>query len=372
LQGNLPTAWVRDLLIHGDDLVAATQGRAIWSLGDLALLRQTEPGARLTAPRLFAPAVAVVVRPNNTHDTPLPAEEPAGENPPSGVVIDYALAAPAKGPVTLDIVDPSGARVARLTSQATPPPDAERYFNAAWVRPAAPLATAAGAHRAVWNLRWSRPKSLAFDFSIAAAAGTDTPISPQGALALPGDYQVVLNVDGASARAPLKLIADPRSAASPSDLAAILALSRTIADDLARARRAYGEIDATHDAMAAVAAKLKTAQSAGPLVNRVDVFVAATAPAVWPAAFLKDSKILAALETDLEGADLAPTQPQLDTRREVAARLDERSSAWTALRDGELAALNAELAHAGLGPVTPPRDDQLSITVPDDGGGDLP
>ena len=38
---------VRDLLVHGNDLVAATQGRAIWVLDDVSPLRQLD-GKALT------------------------------------------------------------------------------------------------------------------------------------------------------------------------------------------------------------------------------------------------------------------------------------------------------------------------------------
>ena len=40
LQLNLPRASVRDLHIHGSDLIAATHGRAMWSLDDISSLRQ--------------------------------------------------------------------------------------------------------------------------------------------------------------------------------------------------------------------------------------------------------------------------------------------------------------------------------------------
>ena len=73
LQRNLPTAWARDLLVHGDDLIAATQGRAIWVLDDLALLRQLQPASASEPFHLFAPAPAVRVRVDNNHDTPLAA-----------------------------------------------------------------------------------------------------------------------------------------------------------------------------------------------------------------------------------------------------------------------------------------------------------
>ena len=93
----MPTAWVRDLLVHGDDLVAATQGRAIWVLGDLALLRQLAAGGAPPQAHLFTPASTYRVRINNNHDTPLAPETPVGENPPEGAVIDYWLAELAQG-----------------------------------------------------------------------------------------------------------------------------------------------------------------------------------------------------------------------------------------------------------------------------------
>ncbi len=42
LKLNLPTVPVHDVAIHGDDLVAATHGRAFWVLDDITPLRQIE------------------------------------------------------------------------------------------------------------------------------------------------------------------------------------------------------------------------------------------------------------------------------------------------------------------------------------------
>jgi photosystem II stability/assembly factor-like uncharacterized protein len=371
IQGNLPTAWVRDLLIHGDDLVAATQGRSIWSLGDLNLLRQTGPGVTLVGPRLFEPAEAIRVHADENRDTPLPAEEPAGRNPPSGAVIDYWLASPAKGPVTLDVLDASGALVQRLTSEVARPPPAEVYFAGAWIHPAAPLATSAGLHRTVWNLRWTRPAALTYDYSIAASAGGDAPLNPQGPLALPGDYRLVLTVDGVTSQVPLRILQDPRSPARPTDLAATLDLCKSIGADMALARRGYGEVDAAHDGMAAALKTLKANGADSGLRDRVAHFVKATEPPTTGPSFLDIAKTLTALESDLEGADLAPTEPQVALRSHVRSRLEQRWATWTALRDHDLPALNAELKHAGLSAVTIPPEDKLTITLPD-GGEDLP
>ena len=371
LQGNLPTAWVRDLLIHGDDLTVATQGRAIWTLGDLALLRQAPPGATWPGPHLFNPAPAVRVRANANRDTPVPVEEPAGRNPPPGAVIDYWLPKPANGPVVLEIRDRSGALVQRLSSEPSTPPKADVYFADDWLHPLAPLGAGAGLHRAVWNLRWARPASIAFDYAMATVANSNTPVSPQGPLALPGDYIVTLIVDGVASRAPLTLTQDPRSTVSLADLAASLSLSQTIGADLALARRGYGETAAGHDGMARALASLKAQNGDPVLVADAAAFTAATKRPKTGTGFLKASTILAALEDDLEGADLAPNAPQLATRARIGGDVSAQWAAWTALRDRDLPALNDRFSRIGFAPVTIPQEDKLTITLPDDGE-DLP
>lgn len=84
LQLDLPKAWVRDLLVHGDDLIAATQGRAIWIPDDVTPLRQLDAGLLAGRAHLFTPELAWRVHPDNNGDTPLPPETPVGRNPPAG------------------------------------------------------------------------------------------------------------------------------------------------------------------------------------------------------------------------------------------------------------------------------------------------
>jgi hypothetical protein len=50
---------VRDINIHGSDLIAATHGRAMWVLDDISPLRALTPEIRATATHLFAPDTAI-------------------------------------------------------------------------------------------------------------------------------------------------------------------------------------------------------------------------------------------------------------------------------------------------------------------------
>jgi len=82
LQLNLPVTSVRDLTIHGDDLLIATHGRSFWILDNITPLRQAleahgDGGARLY---LYRPATAIRVDSDSFTGTPLPPEEPTAEN----------------------------------------------------------------------------------------------------------------------------------------------------------------------------------------------------------------------------------------------------------------------------------------------------
>ena len=231
LQLNLPTVWVGDLLVHGNDLVAATQGRAIWILDDVSPLRELAAGRANDPVHLFHPAETDRVRRNVNHDTPLPPETPLGQNPPAGAIIDYELRSAAAGPVTLEILDPSGAVLRKFSSDDKPkPPSGEqRYFAAGWLKPEPELSAAAGHHRFVWDMELARPSAIASEYSIAAVWGDDTPLEPEGALVPPGRYTVRLTVGGRSFSEPLVIRMDPRVHATAEDLARQFEVARDAA-----------------------------------------------------------------------------------------------------------------------------------------------
>ena len=88
LRLNMPATSIRDLVIKDDDIVVGTHGRSFWILDDITPLRQIDAGDCLRRRRLFKPEPAYRVRWNKNTDTPLPPEEPAGQNPPDGCRAD--------------------------------------------------------------------------------------------------------------------------------------------------------------------------------------------------------------------------------------------------------------------------------------------
>ena len=372
LQANLPTAWVRDLQVHGDDLIAATQGRSIWILDDIAPLREVTPQIAAEPFHLFRPAAAVRVHPNNNKDTPLPKDTPLGKNPPPGAVIDYWLGKPARGPVEIDILDASGALVGHLTSVPAQQPPAEAYFAAEWTQPLQHLSTEAGAHRAVWSLHYPRPHAAGYGYDIAAILGDETPITPEGPWVTPGDYTVVLKVDGKAQRAPLHVTEDPRVPATADDLKAQLAFSLDLDRAMERAWKGAGEMQAAHEQLDAIAHSDRLKDAA--LKSRIDALLARTAASGGRRrggdSLVGLSGAFATLESQQESADAAPTQPARDGYAESLAKLDKAEHDWAATRK-DLDALAPDLKKAGFKPITYPPMDRMHVDAPE-GGEDMP
>jgi len=314
LNSGLPATSVRDITVHGDDLVIATHGRGFYVLDDVEPLRELAADPR-RGTRLFAPAVAIRARPSGFTGTPAPKDEPMAANPPDGAYIDYTLAADAGGPVTMTIEDATGAVARRWSSADTPPPLDLGKIGAApeWiVRPAPPPATA-GQHRFTWDLHYAAP--AVFEGEPRA----------QGVWAPPGRYTVILNAGGKSFRRPLEVFPDPRVRATPESYRREFDLARRVEADMVRARTAAGEIAKAREGLAkspaldARAATLIDPKAVGSLATL--------------------GERLAALETAIDGADGGPSPDAEAGYAAAAGALEATLAAWTALR--------AEIAAAG-------------------------
>jgi photosystem II stability/assembly factor-like uncharacterized protein len=241
LRLNLPPSSVRDLVIHEDDLVVGTHGRSIWILDNVGPLRELAQAAVARA-HLFTPPRATRVRWNMFSDTPLPPEEPAGQNPPDGAILDYHLGSAARE-VVLEILGPEGDVIRRFSSADAPETvDLSAVpYPAYWIRPPQRPGTGAGHHRFVWDLRYAPPPGARRELAIAAVRG-QTPTGPHGPFVHPGRYTVRLIVDGAVQERPLDVRLDPRVTISEDDLHRHTALSL-------RAYRAHERLQTLRDAL---------------------------------------------------------------------------------------------------------------------------
>jgi hypothetical protein len=248
----MPATSIRDLVVKDDDVVVGTHGRSFWILDDVTLLRQLGDSSARRELTLYRPQTATRWRWNVNTDTPLPADEPMGENPPDGAVIDYwigegmvergrAAVGDVRVPpiVTLEILDAGGRLVRRYASTDTAMPPADvGNVPAYWIRPTKVLSAEPGMHRFVWDLRWDPPVVQGGGYPIAAIPG-NTPREPRGPWVTPGTYTVRLTLgpQAGTPRAvtqPLTVRMDPRVKTPAAALARQLALSLQLREALGR------------------------------------------------------------------------------------------------------------------------------------------
>jgi hypothetical protein len=203
-------------VIKDDDIVVGTHGRSFWILDDITPLRQLNISAAKNSAILYQPQTAYRVRWNLNTDTPIPQEEPAGQNPPDGAIINYYLAENAKGEIVMEISDANGKIVRRYSSldkfYEVPPNNVPPY----WLRPQQFLSGKAGSHRFVWDLHYT-PLDIPPSYPIAAVYQNTIPY-PSSPWVLPGTYTVKLMVDGKSLTQKMTVKMDPNVKTSIQDL----------------------------------------------------------------------------------------------------------------------------------------------------------
>ncbi len=435
-QRNLPIVPITDLAVEQGDLIAATQGRGFWILDELALLHQLdaaqgaarERSKEAGAVHLFAPEPARRVQAFGRR-----APSNQGTNPPNGAVLHYWLGdlAP-ETKVKLEILGPAGSEpaVIRTFEGKVEPPKAAREKEARAAaaagaktaeeaaHPSAAMAgeekpaqapkeaaepaaedeeadrkdveaaakrierqrrreeeeklpAAPGMNRFVWDLRY--PPAEDFEGMVLWGGGTDGP------KVVPGTYRARLTVEGGkggAAEVPLEVQADPRSSATPQDLAAQHAFLRDVQSRLSAVHREIRQVRTVRTQLTALRDRLAeqeaAAGQAAPQAN-------AGAQAVRRAARELDRKMtaveealyqtknrsrqdplnypvrlndkLAAVGDSAATGDFAPTAQQLAVKEQLAAAIDAELAKLKAVWESDLPAFNRLAVEQGIAAV---------------------
>ncbi|HKR62650.1 MAG TPA: glycoside hydrolase [Thermoanaerobaculia bacterium] len=228
LRLNMPATSIRDLVLHEDDVVVGTHGRGFWILDDIEPLRQL---ANVSGDAfLFKPQRALRIRWNMNTDTPIPPDEPAGQNPPDGAILDYWLAS--ASPVTLEILGADNTVIRRYSSDDPVPPLGDQgNVPWYWIRPQRPLPSTPGMHRVTWDVRYPALPEEKLSYPIAATPA-DTMPDAAAPWAMPGTYTVRLTANGRTLTQPLVVQMDPRVKTPRADLAQQFALSMRLYEAL--------------------------------------------------------------------------------------------------------------------------------------------
>ena len=232
LRLNLPASSVRDVIVKDNDLAIATHGRGFWILDDITPLRQIDDKTLAGKAFLFEPELAYRVHWDMWTDTPLPPDEPAGQNPPDGAVLNYYLGAGASGDVKLEVFDSGGKLVrAYSSSDPVPAPDPELAIPTYWVRPPQHLSNQAGFHRFIWDLHYAPVPGIKPEYPISAIYKNTAPVATSP-WAMPGKYKVVLTADGKKYTQDLTIAMDPRVKTPGADLQQQFNLSQQVYENI--------------------------------------------------------------------------------------------------------------------------------------------
>ena len=216
LKLNMPATSIRDLVIKDDDIVVGTHGRSFWILDNITPLRQHVSKTKQVGNIFYKPQTAMRIRWNNYTDSPVPQEEPAGQNPPDGAMIDYYLSENAKEVVTLQIKDEKNNVIRTFRSDDKPYEIPAVNIPLYWIRPQQILSAKAGSHRFLWDLHYT-PMDTPPSYPIAAVYGNTAP-EATSPWVMPGNYTAVLTVNGKSYTQTIKVKMDPRVTTPIADL----------------------------------------------------------------------------------------------------------------------------------------------------------
>lgn len=266
LQRNLPLVPITDLQVHGNDLVAATHGRAFWILDDLSPLRQYAEQVATSGLHLYQPADAYRAAGFGGGFGAEPSR--AGRNPPAGAILYYALkTAPDSGhPAKLEMLDQSGAVIRTYTSGRSSGQGGQAGPGGAGPggQGSPPLAARAGLNRFAWDLRHERPTPVPGAYVFGALLGRRV---------VPGTYQARLTLGDQVEIRSFRVLGDPRVEATAADYQAQDDLLAAVSADLSDIQGGVNRVRAVREQVNQAVERSKDQSGAKAIADAGKVFV---------------------------------------------------------------------------------------------------
>jgi hypothetical protein len=352
LQLNLPRSSVRDLRIHGADLIAATHGRAFWAIDDISLLRQLSDSVTGRSAYLFQPAPAVRWVSGGGQSLT------AGQNPRGGVHIDYYLRSTPTSTVSLEFRDARGTVIRTYTSESPPSDTARTAADSIGQRaregmrdslvyePADSVVSArAGTNRFVWNLRYPGAKRIR---NTLIDEGTlDGPMAP------PGNYSVRLIVNRDTLVRQFAIASDPRVRTTVAELVRQFELASQVRDrinDLSDAVTRLEDIQSQLDQRVSQSKDQSFAKQVGDAAKALRAKLEAIRSELYEVGCHADQcsldqpvrlyNILLTTALQVQTGDYGPTKQHGDMFTDFSAKVGEQLRRLQTVEDSDLASMN--------------------------------
>ncbi len=253
-QLNLPVVPINDLGFRANDLIAATAGRAFWILDDLSSLQQLagqEKGFSLVSPRdtyLFSGGSVDKFEPG------------LGQNPKSGVLLDYYLAKDSdSAKIKLEILQ--GEKVLRTYSNQAP-----KDFKSWPGGPSKPevLPAKKGLNRFAWNFRRE---------ALPAVNGVFVYGDYSGSRVGPGTYTARLTLDSLEVSREFRVLARPGLQATPAQFAEQQQALAQIEGAIRDMHEAVNQMRSVRDQLKGYKGLLAEQEKAKPLLEKGDALL---------------------------------------------------------------------------------------------------
>jgi photosystem II stability/assembly factor-like uncharacterized protein len=352
LQLNLPRASVRDLRVHGNDLIAATHGRAFWVIDDISILRQLSDSVTAKGMHLFQPAQAVRWVSGGG------ASLTAGQNPKGGATIDYYFRAAPAGTVTLEFRDGAGKLIRAYTSDSVAkdsiktPVDSiarqarESMRDSVVYEPAdSVVAARPGTNRFVWNLRYPGAKQL--KNTLLDEGTLDGPVAP------PGNYTVRLIAGKDTLARQFVLVADPRVKTPTAELARQFALAGNVRDRITdvvdgatRIEDLQSQLDQRVSQSKGQAYASRVADAVKPLRAKLEAIraelyeVSCHVDQCSLDQPMKLYNMLITMNSQVQTGDYGPTKQHGEMFTDFSAKVGDQLKKLQAIEDADLVAIN--------------------------------
>jgi hypothetical protein len=216
-----------------------------------------------------------------------------------------------------------------------------------WLPKPVVLENAAGAHRFVWDLRWS---SSGGSEEIEEDEGFGAPHGPR---VVPGTYQVKLTVDGNSYTQPLKIEMDPRARVTPAELDEQLRVGLEIFGEVRLSRKTLAEMESVKKRLDELklqpAAKSPTLQSQiADLGARITKIQKGDKPLPGEISGLESANAgLSAALRVVETSDRTLPSQAIELYRQSGQVAKTGIAEWSEVKSNDLVKLNQALQKAG-------------------------
>ncbi|MBL4623566.1 MAG: glycosyl hydrolase [Flavobacteriales bacterium] len=342
LQNNLPEVPITDLRVKRQDLVVATQGRALWILDDLTPLHEISPQVANSNYYLFKPRETFTEL-----SVAYSVSGGLGKNPPSGVQINYVLnkEVDKETTVSIEIMDHTGTVIHSEFSNT------EKTECAAFLRPQ--LKKAEGTHRYRWDMK------IGYFDCIKEFVLTNRNLSAYNAP--PGKYKVRLSVGEFEQTQDFEIKIDPRLLNSiPNAAAAYIErdkISASIfagATEMAKGVRALRQVKQQLEFRLEVATDETIIKQGNELNKNLDVWIAEILQKeirTYQHHYQFEARLLIKFKNFLSSiskGNLPVTQGVRNVTRDYLAKWQGLANSLNRLKSQDVKAYNNLLKQAGL------------------------